>query len=148
MASHRHRVAPATSPSMMERASFPRTVWRPLDPQLLGAAWAGEHLVARIRFVVLGLLLTIPAAQLLVTGLAAVVEYLLTVLWAMRHAAAAAPSDAARYGGFEWDDQFARMVLLLMATLLAAATVVRSRELLQLSTRDRLTGLPNRGALD
>ena len=84
----------------------------------------------------------------LVTGAAAIVEYLLLVLVVSRDLVAAAPDDGVRYGTFGWGDQFARLMLLFMATVIATATVARSRELLRLSTRDQLTGLLNRGALD
>jgi diguanylate cyclase (GGDEF)-like protein len=227
---------------MLESERLRRATWRPLDPQLAGAAWAGEHLVARVRLLVLASLAVTPTVELLlftrsrearlgllaigiaavpavlvllalrrgvgqrwigfassvldctivtaelaifaalgwphlavnsrvvypvyflvvgatalrydariclVTGLTAIVEYVLLLAWALhRGFAGALPDDLARYGRFEWDDQLARIVLLGMATVVATATVARSRQLLQLSTRDRLTALLNRGALD
>jgi diguanylate cyclase (GGDEF)-like protein len=53
-----------------------------------------------------------------------------------------------RYGIVTWGDQIGRVVLLVLAGVISAAVVVRSRRLRQLSARDRLTGLLNRAALD
>jgi diguanylate cyclase (GGDEF)-like protein len=50
--------------------------------------------------------------------------------------------------GFSWVPHAVRLVLLGAATLLAAAVVGRAEHLRRLSTRDRLTGLYNRGHFD
>ncbi len=52
------------------------------------------------------------------------------------------------YGMFSWTAQLSRILLLLAATVLSTAIVVRARALRTLSSRDRLTGLCNRGYLD
>jgi diguanylate cyclase (GGDEF)-like protein len=56
--------------------------------------------------------------------------------------------QALRYGTFDWNDQLGRLLLLGTATLVAAATIGRSRRLRYLSIRDGLTGLFNRTFLD
>ena len=48
----------------------------------------------------------------------------------------------------DWTVQGGRLMLLMMATLLASTVVVRAREQRRLSTRDRLTDLANRGFFD
>ncbi|MEE8524157.1 MAG: GGDEF domain-containing protein, partial [Thermoanaerobaculia bacterium] len=80
------------------------------------------------------------------TGCAAVVQYAALVayvawIWGGADAAAAG-------GDFSWRAQLGRLMLLAMATLLATTLVVRAREQKRLSTRDRLTGLANRGFFD
>ncbi|MEM6454825.1 MAG: diguanylate cyclase [Acidobacteriota bacterium] len=55
------------------------------------------------------------------------------------------PDLAAR---FQWPLQTGRLALLGLATALSTVLVVRARELRQLSTRDRLTQLANRGFFD
>ncbi len=52
------------------------------------------------------------------------------------------------YGAFEWDNQIGRLQLLVVATALNTAIVVRSRRFWLGSMRDRLTGLFNRGFFD
>jgi diguanylate cyclase (GGDEF)-like protein len=47
-----------------------------------------------------------------------------------------------------WQDQGARLILLVAAAILSTALVLRSQELRLLSRSDRLTGLPNRGYFD
>ncbi len=49
---------------------------------------------------------------------------------------------------FSWAPQIGRLALLVVATVLATALVVRAREQRRLSTRDRLTELANRGFFD
>jgi diguanylate cyclase (GGDEF)-like protein len=78
-----------------------------------------------------------------VAGLAAVAEYT-----ALAAAAAAGPGLAAAAIAAGWIDASARVILLVAATVLAAALVVRGRELRHLSTRDPLTGVLNRGFFD
>jgi diguanylate cyclase (GGDEF)-like protein len=79
----------------------------------------------------------------------AVAVVLGVVLWAA-HEWPLNPSDdpSASYGPFDWSDQIGRILLLLIAGFLSARFVVRSRELLLLSTRDLLTGIANRGFFD
>ncbi len=52
------------------------------------------------------------------------------------------------YGTFEWSTQISRVIVMLIATVLAALIVDRTQRLRQLSTVDRLTGLLNRGYFD
>ena len=83
------------------------------------------------------------------TGLLAVAQYAAIVAWAD---AGWALNDARyapfSYGMFSWNAQLGRLVLLVAASVLSAAIVVRSRSLRRLSTSDRLTGLLRRGFFD
>lgn len=81
------------------------------------------------------------------TGCAAVAQYFALVAYVawMWGAADVAAADG---GDFSWRVQLGRLLLLVMATLLATSLVVRAREQRHLSTRDRLTGLANRGFFD
>ncbi|MDX1631200.1 MAG: GGDEF domain-containing protein [Thermoanaerobaculia bacterium] len=217
-------------------------LWQAPDPQLMAAGRGGELLVARVRLVLLGLLLTIPLVQLLavgdleeaglglalivaafpvavvihslarrrrgypwlgffsslldvslvsaelvlfvllgqphlavnsrllypiyflalgatalrydpriclVTGTVATGEYLGVVLLARYWAIPRADSmDLLEYGGFAWVDQYGRLLLLGAAALLSTLAVVRSRRLLEVASRDALTGLYNRDLFD
>jgi diguanylate cyclase (GGDEF)-like protein len=82
-------------------------------------------------------------------GITAVVQYLALVLSAHAAYDLSDPSlDPHGYGSFDWATQVSRIILLGIATLLAAAIVIRSQRLRQQSWSDRLTGLPNRGYFD
>ncbi len=82
-------------------------------------------------------------------GVAAIVQYLALVLWADANYNLHDPRLDLRGGGaFDWATQVSRLILLAVATLLAAAIVVRSQGLRQQSRSDRLTGLPNRSYFD
>jgi diguanylate cyclase (GGDEF)-like protein len=52
------------------------------------------------------------------------------------------------YGVFQWDSQVSRLQLIAVATIIQAASVVRSRAFWLDSMRDKLTGLFNRGFFD
>lgn len=52
------------------------------------------------------------------------------------------------YGAFQWDSQVSRLQLIAVATIIQAASVVRSRAFWLGSMRDQLTGLFNRGFFD
>jgi diguanylate cyclase (GGDEF)-like protein len=82
-------------------------------------------------------------------GAVALAQYLGVVVLATRGwdltALGAAPG---LYGQFDWATQVSRLVLLLVATGLASAIVLRSQSLRRQSRSDRLTGLPNRSYLD
>lgn len=52
------------------------------------------------------------------------------------------------YGLFDWPGQLARLVLLGIASVLAATVVTRGKALRQLSSMDRMTGVYNRGYFD
>jgi diguanylate cyclase (GGDEF)-like protein len=49
---------------------------------------------------------------------------------------------------FAWSNQVSRLIIMATAAMLAFALVARSQKLLQLATRDPLTGLFNRGYVD
>ncbi len=84
----------------------------------------------------------------LVTGLLAVAEYgLLWVFAALRydlHDPAYVPAA----GPYSSVDLGTRLILLVIATILAVTIVRRAQRLLYLASRDRLTGLFNRGHFD
>ena len=83
------------------------------------------------------------------TGAAAIAQYAAIVAYADAHWALNDPRYAPYdYGMFSWTAQLSRLLLLLAATVLSTAIVVRARGLRQLSVRDRLTGLCNRGYFD
>jgi len=52
------------------------------------------------------------------------------------------------YGMFAWSNQVSRLIIMATASLLSLALVARSQKLLQMATRDPLTGLFNRGYVD
>ena len=52
------------------------------------------------------------------------------------------------YGLFDWFGQLARLVLLGIASVLAATVVTRGKALRRLSSMDRMTGVYNRGYFD
>ncbi|HYM78916.1 MAG TPA: GGDEF domain-containing protein [Candidatus Dormibacteraeota bacterium] len=52
------------------------------------------------------------------------------------------------YGMFAWSNQVSRLIIMATAAMLSFALVARSQKLLQLATRDPLTGLFNRGYVD
>jgi two-component system, cell cycle response regulator len=79
-------------------------------------------------------------------GCAAVAQYLGVLLWAeWRHDLAAPAIALSAEGAFSWTTQFSRVVLLAVSTVLAAEAVRRAQRLRLTATRDRLTGLYNRG---
>jgi len=108
------------------------------------------------RAVVEGYFLAIAATSLrydpricVATGLLAVAQYVTILIVAV---VGFSPSDA-ELSAIDsslliWQDQGARLILLLAAAMLSTALVLRSQELRLLSRSDRLTGLPNRGYFD
>jgi len=82
-------------------------------------------------------------------GLLAFFEYFAIVYFTAHHwdlnGASYAPYI---YGQFAWSAQISRLILMLTASALSLALVVRSQRLLQLATSDALTGLFNRGYVD
>ena len=52
------------------------------------------------------------------------------------------------YGVFSWSAQVSRLIIMAIASALSLALVARSQRLLQLATRDPLTGLFSRGYVD
>ena len=83
----------------------------------------------------------------IVSGLCAILEYGAIIL-VSRANWAADESTLGSYGSFDAADQIGRLILIGIATTLSTLSVVRSRQLLVLSTRDLLTGLFNRGFFD
>ena len=83
----------------------------------------------------------------IVSGACAILEYGAIVLVA-RAQWTVDENALASYGSFDAADQAGRLILLAIATTFSTLSVVRSRQLLVLSTRDLLTGLFNRGFFD
>ena len=81
------------------------------------------------------------------TGFAAVIEYLALVSYAVWGWDLDDPTTVLA-ADFSWVAQLGRLGLLTVATLLAMSLVIRAREHRLLSTRDRLTDLANRGFFD
>jgi two-component system cell cycle response regulator len=85
----------------------------------------------------------------IVAGLLAFGEYLAIVSFAATHWDLNSPTFAPySYGLFSWGAQTARLIIMLTASALSLALVARSQKLLQMATRDPLTGLFNRGYVD
>lgn len=85
----------------------------------------------------------------LLAGVLAIVQFFGIAAYADAHwdvqAAIARPHD---YGLFDWATQLSRMVILAVASLLAATVVSRGQALRRLSSIDRMTGIYNRGYFD
>ena len=82
-------------------------------------------------------------------GLLAFFEYLAIVYFAATHWDLNSPAYAPYpYGLFSWSAQISRLIIMLTASVLSLALVMRSQRLLQLATSDPLTGLFNRGYVD
>jgi len=82
-------------------------------------------------------------------GLLAFFEYFAIVYFTAQHWDLNSPAYAPYpYGEFDWAAQVSRLILMLTASALSLALVVRSQKLLQLATSDALTGLFNRGYVD
>ncbi|HYD53613.1 MAG TPA: GGDEF domain-containing protein [Gemmatimonadaceae bacterium] len=85
----------------------------------------------------------------LAAGAMAVVQYLGVVGWAeWKHDLGDSEMLYAGEGTFSWGTQLSRVLLLAVATALAAEAVRRAQSLRRTATRDRLTGLYNRGYVD
>ena len=82
-------------------------------------------------------------------GALAFLQYLTIVSFAATHWNLNDPRYAPfTYGVFGWSNQVSRLIIMLTASLLSLSLVARSQKLLQLATRDPLTGLFNRGYVD
>src|SRR5499427_2155279 len=82
-------------------------------------------------------------------GLLAFAEYFAIVYFAAHHWDLNSPAYAPYpYGMFSWSAQISRLIIMLTASVLSLALVMRSQRLLQLATSDPLTGLFNRGYVD
>src|SRR5580692_12323418 len=85
----------------------------------------------------------------ILAGLLAFGEYLAIVSYCAAHWDLNSPAFAPySYGLFSWAAQTSRLIIMLTASALSFAMVARSQKLLQLATRDPLTGLFNRGYVD
>lgn len=79
----------------------------------------------------------------------AMIQYLAIVLGAASYGDLSSPRfEPFEYGFFSWSDQISRLMLLLLATVLALAAVMQTCKLLALSSRDQMTGVGNRAYLD
>lgn len=133
-----------------------------MDVTLISLALAGflligqPHTTVNSRVVFEIYLLSLAATALrfdpricLVTGVAAVTEYLALVAYTAGHWNLNDPRFAPFvYGTFNWGDQISRLILLAIGAVLSATVVRRTRRLQWLSARDRLTGLLNRSMFD
>jgi len=82
-------------------------------------------------------------------GLLAVGQYFAIVYFAATHWDLNSPKYAPfEYGVFGWSNEVSRLIIMLTASALSLALVARSQRLLQLATRDPLTGLFSRGYVD
>ncbi|MCP4662362.1 MAG: GGDEF domain-containing protein, partial [bacterium] len=84
----------------------------------------------------------------ILTGTSAVAQYLTLILYAVWLWDLDSGAVEAFNGEFSWTIQLGRVVLLIMATVLATTLVMRAIEQRSLSNRDRLTSLANRGFFD
>lgn len=82
-------------------------------------------------------------------GVLASVQFIGINVYAVMNWPLTSPSFVStNYGTFEWSTQISRVMVMLIATVLATLIVDRTQRLRQLSTVDRLTGLLNRGYFD
>jgi diguanylate cyclase (GGDEF)-like protein len=82
-------------------------------------------------------------------GLLAVGQYFAIVYFAATHWDLNSPKYAPfEYGVFGWSNEVSRLIIMLTASALSLALVARSQRLLQMATRDPLTGLFSRGYVD
>jgi diguanylate cyclase (GGDEF)-like protein len=109
-----------------------------------------SRLVFEVYFIAIGATaLRYDARISVAAGVTAILQYLALVLVAHFTWDLTDPRlDRLGYGAFDWATQASRLVLLGVATLLAAAIVLRSQRLRRQSRSDRLTGLPNRSFFD
>jgi two-component system cell cycle response regulator len=84
----------------------------------------------------------------LVAGLAAIAQWVASVLFVLAHFGAAALAVDEFYGRFAWSDQISRVILHATATALNVFIVAGIQKQRKLSTADALTGAYNRRFLD
>ena len=114
------------------------------------------HTAVNSKVVFEGYFLAIGASSLrydkricITAGLLAFGEYLAIVAFAATHWNLNSPIYAPyAYGMFSWSNQVSRLIIMVTASVLSLALVSRSQKLLQMATRDPLTGLFNRGYVD
>ena len=123
---------------------------------LLGFALIGRPDIAvnsRVVFDVYFLCIAITCVRYdrrvtLLTGLLAIVQYVVVLVVARRMDVPGDIWSAGGYGHYDLGDQFGRIVLLGVATVISLVVVKRIQQLRVLSVRDRLTGLVIRGYFD
>jgi len=114
------------------------------------------HTAVNSKVVFEGYFLAIGASSLrydkricITAGVLAFGEYLAIVAYAASHWNLNSPIYAPYpYGMFSWSNQVSRLIIMVTASVLSLALVSRSQKLLQMATRDPLTGLFNRGYVD
>ncbi len=114
------------------------------------------HTAVNSKVVFEGYFLVIGATSLrydkrvcITTGLLAFGQYLAIVYFAAAHwDLNNVKYSPYPYGLFSWSAQISRLIIMLTASALSLALVSRSQRLLQLATRDPLTGLFSRGYVD
>ena len=114
------------------------------------------HTAVNSKVVFEGYFLVIGATSLrydkrvcITTGLLAFGQYLAIVYFAASHwDLNNVKYSPYPYGLFSWSAQISRLIIMLTASALSLALVSRSQRLLQLATRDPLTGLFSRGYVD
>lgn len=114
------------------------------------------HTAVNSKVVFEGYFLAIGATSLrydkrvcVIAGVLAVGQYLAIVYYAATHWDLNGTNFSPYvYGMFSWSAQVSRLILMLTASALSLALVLRSQRLLQLATIDPLTGLFNRGYVD
>jgi diguanylate cyclase (GGDEF)-like protein len=114
------------------------------------------HTAVNSKVVFEGYFLVIGATSLrydkricLSAGLLACAQYLTIVDFTAKHWDLNGPQYAPYpYGLFSWSAQISRLIIMLIASALSIAVVARSQKLLQMATRDPLTGLFSRGYVD
>lgn len=114
------------------------------------------HTAVNSKVVFEGYFLVIGATSLrydkrvcITTGLLAFGQYLAIVCFAAGHwDLNNVKYSPYPYGLFSWSAQISRLIIMMTASALSLALVSRSQRLLQLATRDPLTGLFSRGYVD
>ena len=114
------------------------------------------HMAVNSKVVFEGYFLVIGATSLrydkrvcISAGLLAFGQYFAIVYFAATHWDLNNPKYAPfPYGMFGWSNEVSRLIFMLTASALSLALVSRSQRLLQLATRDPLTGLFSRGYVD
>ncbi len=78
-----------------------------------------------------------------IAGATAIVQYAAIVIWAAPRAIDPGLANPT-YGAFRWDNQIARIVILILATAINVTVVRQSRRFIDASLHDLLTGIANR----
>ncbi len=98
---------------------------------------------------ILGTSLRLDLRVSLSTGVLAVAQYLMILLWVTSRWDVMSPSGTSpAYGQFSWVVQLGRLILMLVTTALAVGIGVQARRLVRAASTDHLTGLGNRAYFD